>query len=119
MARRNERTGTRWLAAVGFGLVLVLTVILFLTPDATTYEISIYDAYPWYFWAIAGVGLLLGNVVIVRSAAEETADWMYGLLLVVTVVGVLVFLPYFRGYAVFGRADVLSHVGYIRDIQET
>ncbi|MBX0302881.1 hypothetical protein [Haloarcula salinisoli] len=119
MSRPNERTGTRWLAAVGFGLVLVLTVILSLTPDATTYEISIYDAYPWYFWAIACLALVLGNVVIVRSASEETADWMYGLLLVGTVVGVLVFLPYFRGYAVFGRADVLSHVGYIRDIQET
>jgi len=119
MAGHGSRTDTRWLAAVGFGLLLALTVILSQTPDATTYEISIYDAYPWYFWAIACVALFLGNVVIVRSAAEETADWMYGLLLVGTVVGVLVFLPYFRGYTVFGRADVLSHVGYIRDIQET
>ena len=119
MTEHRARAETRCLAAVGFGLVLVLTVILFQTPDATTYEISIYDAYPWYFWAIACVALFLGNVVIVRSAAEGTNDWMYGLLLVGTVVGVLVFLPYFRGYAVFGRADVLSHVGYIRDIQET
>lgn len=111
--------GTRWLAAVGFGLLLVLTLILFRTPEASVYEISIYDAYDWYFWAIACASLLLGNVVIVRSATEETTDWRYGLLLVAAVVGVLVFLPYFRGYEVFGRADVLSHVGYIRDIQET
>jgi len=119
MSSRTDGVDTRWLAAAGFGLLLVLTVILSQTPDATAYEISIYEAYDWYFWAIACAGLLLGNVVIVRSAAEETTDWIYGLLLVVSVVGVLVFLPYFRGYEVFGRADVLSHVGYIRDIQET
>jgi hypothetical protein len=119
MSARTQGTDTRWIAAAGFGLLLVLTVILARTPAATAYEISIYEAYDWYFWAIACASLLVGNVVIVRSAAEETTDWIYGLLLVASVVGVLVFLPYFRGYEVFGRADVLSHVGYIRDIQET
>lgn len=119
MVARETGTDDRWLAAAGFALVLVLTVILALTPRANGYEISIYDAYPWYVWVLAGLALLVGNAVVVRSAAAETTDWWYGLLLVLTVVGLVVFLPYFRGYVMFGRADVLSHVGFIRDIQQT
>jgi hypothetical protein len=119
MFESSERTDDRWLAAGGFALVLVLTVILALTPEANGYEMSIYDAYPWYFWLLAGLAMLVGTVVIVRSASAETTDWVYGLLLVLTVVGLLLFLPYFRGYTMFGRADVLSHVGFIRDIQAT
>jgi hypothetical protein len=119
MVAAIDRTDDRWLAAVGFALAFVLTVILALTPEATGYEQSIYQVYPWYFWALAAVAVLIGNAVIVRSARSETNDWLYGLLLVLTVLGLLVFLPYFRGYAMFGRADVLSHVGFIRDIQET
>ncbi len=115
----SDGVETRWIAVVGFALLLVLTVILFLTPEANAYEISIYGAYPWYFWAIAAAGLVIGNVVIIRSAAEGTSDWRYGLLLVLAVVALLVFLPSFRGYASFGRADVLSHIGFIRDIQNT
>ncbi|MDS0281585.1 hypothetical protein [Haloarcula onubensis] len=114
-------TGTddRWLAAGGFALALACTLVLATTPAASGYEPSIYGAYPWYFWALGGLALLVGNVVVVRSARRGTTDWLYGLALVLTVVGLLVFLPYFRGYTLFGRADVLSHVGFIRDIQTT
>lgn len=114
-----DATDDRWLAAGGFALALACAVILATTPAATGYEPSIYEVYPWYFWALAGVALLVGNAVVVRSARRGTSDWWYGLLLVLTVVGLLVFLPYFRGYAMFGRADVLSHVGFLRDIQRT
>jgi len=109
----------RWLAAGGFGLTLALAVALAATPDATGYEISIYRAYPWYVWALSVSALLVGSAVVVRSAATGTAAWRYGLLLLLTVVGLLVFLPFVRGYAVFGRADVLSHVGFIRDVVTT
>ncbi|MFC6755693.1 MULTISPECIES: hypothetical protein [Haloarcula] len=119
MSGAVDWTDDRWLAAGGFALVFVLTVVIALTPEAGGYEPSIYGAYPWYFWALTVVALLVGNVVIVKSARSGTNDWLYGLLLVLTVVGLLVFLPYFRGYAMFGRADVLSHVGFIRDIQQT
>lgn len=119
MAAPVSDTRDRWLAAAGFGLALACTVVLATTPPAAGYESSIYEAYPWYFWALAGVALLVGNAVVVRSARRGTDDWRVGLVLVLTVVGLLVFLPYFRGYAMFGRADVLSHVGFIRDIQRT
>ncbi|WP_324661880.1 hypothetical protein [Haloarcula sediminis] len=119
MCPATDGTGDRWLAAGGFALAFALTVVLALTPEAAGYEPSIYGAYPWYFWALAVAALLVGSVVVVRSARAGTNDWLFGLLLVLTVVGLLVFLPYFRGYVMFGRADVLSHVGFIRDIQQT
>jgi len=119
MVAASRTADDRWLAAVGFALALACTVILATTPAATGYEPSIYEVYPWYFWALAGLALLVGNVVIIRSARTGTNDWLFGLVLVLTVVGLLVFLPYFRGYVMFGRADALSHVGFIRDIQRT
>jgi len=119
MSVSSDGTGDRWLAAGGFGLALVLAVVLALTPEASGYETSIYGAYPWYFWGLAVTALLVGNAVVVRGVQSGTNDWWYGLLLVLTVVGLLVFLPYFRGYVMFGRADVLSHVGFVRDIQQT
>ncbi|WP_262176613.1 hypothetical protein [Haloarcula laminariae] len=119
MGLTSDGAGDRWLAAGGFALLFALTAVLATTPEAAGYEPSIYGAYPWYFWALAVAALLVGNVVVVRSARSGTDDWRFGLLLVVAVVGVLVFLPYFRGYAMFGRADVLSHVGFLRDIQRT
>lgn len=119
MRPATDGSGDRWLAAGGFALAFALTVVLALTPEARGYEPSIYGAYPWYFWALAVLAVVVGSVVVVRSARSGTNDWLFGLLLVLTVVGLLVFLPYFRGYVMFGRADVLSHVGFIRDIQQT
>lgn len=119
MASTTDSFDSRWLAVLGFALVLVLTVILYLTPPATVYEISIYDALPWPFWALLCGTLFLGFIVIVRSALDDDGHWRYGLLLVITVLSLLVFLPYFRGYPMFGRADPLSHIGFIRDIEKT
>lgn len=119
MGDQYPELGGNWLAVSGFALLFLLTVILFLTPPASGYEISIYDAYPIYFWVIGCLALLVGNVVIVRSAYDETSDWVYGLLLVLCVVGLITLLSYFRGYTLLGRADVLTHVGFITDIQKT
>jgi len=110
---------TTWVAAGGYGLLLALTVVLWRTPAASVYEISIYDAYPWYFWLLACLTIIVGVVVIVRSAASGTLDWVYGLGLLLSVVTLILLLPYFRGYVTFGRADVVTHIGFIRDIQRT
>lgn len=119
MASTNDAVDSRWIAVLGFALVFVQTVILFRTPPATVYELSIYDALPWPFWVLLCGTLFLGFVVIVRSTYNDNGHWRYGLLLVTAVISLLVFLPYFRGYPMFGRADPLSHIGFIRDVQKT
>lgn len=117
------RAAPRRLAVVvGFLALVGMALVQLVTPPASAYEMSIYEAYPWYFWALAMLALFLGQYAIVSSALGERPPrdaWRYGFVLVVAVSAMLLFLPYFRGYPVFGRADVLTHVGYIHVIQET
>lgn len=119
MASTDDSFDSRWIAVFGFALLFVLTVMLFVTPPASVYEMSIYDAYHWSFWVLLCGTFFLGFVVIVRSAYNDNENWRYGLLLVIAVISLLVFLPYFRGYTMFGRADPLSHIGFIKDIEKT
>lgn len=112
---------TRWAVTAGFGLVVVLAYILFSTPPAPAFEMSIYDAYPWYFWALAVLALLIGHYAVLEHVFRERTDgtWRLGVLLILVVEALLLLLPYFRGYPVFGRGDVLTHVGQIQTIMAT
>lgn len=117
-----RRPDTGWVVTAGFALVAVLTFILFSTPPANAYEMSIYEAYPWYFWALAIVALLIGHYAVLErvfGGDAERGAWRLGLLLILVVEALLLLLPYFRGYPVFGRGDVLTHVGQIVSIQAT
>lgn len=113
-----DRTVT-WAAAAGFAAVVALELVVILTPPAPAYEFSIYAAYPWFFWAIAAGTLFLGQAVVLR-AAFDTDDgpsrWWLGLVLVLLVEALLLLMPYFRGYPVYGRGDALTHVGFVRSI---
>jgi len=101
-------------SAVAFFLV---AVVLFLTPPASGYEFSVYDGYPLAFWLLVLTALLAGQLVVVRAFHREEASpllWRLGLGTVVATEALLFALPYFRGYPVYGRADVLVHVGFVR-----
>ncbi|MDS0299657.1 hypothetical protein NDI76_12985 [Halogeometricum sp. S1BR25-6] len=113
---------TGWVVTAGFALVVALTYILFSTPSASAYEMSIYEAYPWYFWALAVLALLIGHYAVLErvfGGESDSGAWRLGLLLILVVEALLLLLPYFRGYPVFGRGDVLTHVGQIVTIQAT
>lgn len=110
------------LVTVGFGVLAGAVTILLLTPPASEYEISIYGALPWYFWALMIGGLFIAQLVIIRSVTGSEADqpyWRLGFLLALLFNAIIVFLPYIRGYAYFERADVLTHLGFIKNIEQT
>lgn len=101
--------------------VLAMAGIVFVTPPADGYEFSVYRGYPTAFWALAVAGLFAGQLVILRAAllGEETVRfWRVGLATIMSVEGLLFALPYFRGYRAYDRADVLTHVGFVRNIHE-
>jgi hypothetical protein len=117
-----RRVSPTSLVGIGYGAVVLVAVIALLTPPADGYEMSIYAAFPWYFWALLIGSLLIGHAIVLReglSPGGERPDWRLGLLLVVLGSAILVFLPYVRGYPYFERADVLSHLGHIRTVQTT
>lgn len=107
---------------IGFLLLIIaLTIILYIGP-AKSYEFSIYDAYPIYFWLalfgsmVIGCGLLLMHGIIVE---QNKTKWISCFLLIVISDLILLFMPFIRGYTGFGSGDTLSHIGWMKDIIHT
>ncbi|MDN7026095.1 hypothetical protein FGU65_14595 [Methanoculleus sp. FWC-SCC1] len=104
--------------------IFVLLITLVQAGSATGYELSIYDAYPWYFWAALIASVLLGVLLILWSgtrAQEMTWYWLLGLVPILLSYTIFLGLPLIRGYVLYGRGnnDILSHIGWSRTIVET
>lgn len=106
------------LSATGCGFLVAALGILCVTSPATGYEVSVYAVYPLYLWLffIAAIGCGIGILVHQALTPEKSKWWIAGLLLVVAVNCVFLLLPIFRGYAIYGHGDLLTHVGYMKDI---
>jgi len=106
---------------IGFLLLLVILKILLDVGPALSYEFSIYDAYPWYFWVFLLSAIVCGQVVILGSAVTRSVKnyWLFGLFAILISNAVLFFLPIIRGYYIYGDGDALTHIGYMKDILST
>jgi len=103
-----------------FALVFIALSLLILvkTPSADGYEFSIYYAYPWYFWFFIIMSLFIGQLIIIKNAISENElnSWVFGVIIILITDAILLFLPIVRSYLIYGRGDVLTHVGYTKDI---
>jgi hypothetical protein len=118
----ETRSVSKWLLAAGFGLAVAIVAVALTTPSAAGYERSVYGAFPAFFWVMVILALFLGQIVVLRVALErypQSGSWRLGVVLIGVVEGLLVFMPYVRGYPVYGAADVLTHIGYVRTIEAT
>ncbi len=110
----------RILAIIGFFGIASALYVIAITPPASGYEISIYDAYPYYFWLFLIATIACGLLILVFQAfAEEPSRWwIAGLSAIFFANLVILLLPMFRGYITFARTrgDELTHIGYIKDI---
>jgi len=110
----------RRIAFFGLSLLVIATIVVLRVPPAEHYEISIYRAYPGYFWALIVGAMSAGLIATVTSAkTPKDRSWMFGPPLVLMTNFMLLMLPYFRGYYMYGRADPMSHLGFVRDIVQT
>lgn len=109
------------LALVAFTFLICVLVMISITGPATGYEISIYSAYPPYFWFFLLSSLTLGIFILVRQAFSQKRNnwWLTGLGIVILSNAILLLLPYFRGYYALGFMDPMGLLGYIKDIQLT
>lgn len=104
-------------ALVGLAFLLAAVAVVVATPPANQYEISMYDAFPPYFWVFVVGAMLVGVLVIVASVkVPNDRSWAYGLGLVLLTNVLLLSLPLSRGYRMYGQADPMSHLGFIHDI---
>jgi len=113
------------LATIAFTLILLVLVIITITPSATGYEISIYDAYPLYFWFFLIGAIACGIIILVHQAfTEEKLNWWlagFSVILFIVVFAnlIIILLPIFRGYFISDVGDEITHLGMIKDIALT
>jgi len=93
--------------------------ILATTPPVAGYEISIYDAYPWYFWLLIWVSIACGISILIHQAFspdQKSRWWVAGLIIVISTNVIFLLLPLFRGYFITDLADEVSHLGMIKQV---
>lgn len=106
------------LSIINFFIILVLLTIILSTKSVSAYEISIYGAYPFYFWGLVILSLLIGIIIMIKCYLNEKESnmWIFGFLGILLTNIVLLSLPLIRNYFMFGRGDVLTHIGYMKNI---
>ncbi|TMT87020.1 hypothetical protein E2L06_10645 [Haloterrigena sp. H1] len=86
---------------------------------AEGYEISIYSAYPLAFWLFILTVITCGAISVVIGfylGEEKRVSGYPGIIMFASANTILLALPLFRGYPVYGKGDILSHLGDIRII---
>lgn len=106
------------LILIYFMLLSALYIIL-ATPPADSYEFSIYIPYPSYFWLLIIVSIFFSQICVILSILNDALRkyWILGFLAEVVAICLVLFLPIIRGYFIYGIGDVLTHIGYMRDIE--
>ena len=109
------------LTSITYLCLIVLFIVAAVTPKPKSYELSLYDNYPPLFWILT-ILASLSSVIVLLSSAKNKIEYIWSTLAILAIILVnvlLVSLPLFLGYAANNRADVLNHIGYVRDIQIT
>lgn len=121
MSYTNNRIAG-FLSLACFFVIFVCIYILISTPGASHYEISIYEEYPWYFWWMIIFIICAGQTVLLYSAffpEVRSLSTHAAFLATIIASAILVFIPFIRGYSVYGTGDPMAHIGYIKDILDT
>ncbi len=82
------------------------------------YEVSIYTAYPNYFWILMVIIFFLTFLNVFFFVEKKTSYMSVILTLIASVNSLSLFLllPFFRNYYFFNPFDSLTHLGYVNDI---
>ena len=111
-------TVNKILTVLASGFIVLSLIVIYATGTASGYEISIYDAYPTYFWLFIVSSLICGIFILVNQsfAQKKSFWWIAGFLIVALTNLIVLLLPIFRGYACWSASDTLSQLGYVKDI---
>jgi len=95
----------------------LLSYFLLTVPPSTMYEPSVYVAYPWIFWVIYVLTIVLSQTEILITNNKKIIIISSIIICILTLI--LLSLPLIRGYLLYGRFDPLVHIGRTVDILNT
>lgn len=113
-----NKISIKYILIICFLLIAFALAIMIQIGPEQRYEVSIYDAYPITFWFCLIFAFIIGQFLIIKNATDGSDDkiWIVGLLAILIIDAILLFMPMIRGYYIYGTGDVLSHIGYMKDI---
>jgi len=104
---------------IGF-LSITISLILIINNPASGYEISVYTNKLFLIWIFLIGSIICGIFIIVQqSILVRKKKWIWlliGFTLIVLSNLIILLMPIFRGYVMYGRWDILTHVGFVLDI---
>lgn len=108
------------LLILSFIFILLALIVIAGTPAADGYEISIYGAYPGYFWIFL-IGAIFSAILVLLQeifSNKKTNRWIIAFFAILLGNFIFLLLSLFRGYCFIGgaSADIFSHIGWIKEI---
>jgi hypothetical protein len=104
-------------------VLIIVALLIIRNSPATGYESSIYKSTPTLAWVflifslICGIGIVVHQVY--RGKVDRDRTWILGLLLILLSYTTVLSMYIIRGYMLWGREDVLWHLGTTWDIAAT
>ncbi len=114
----GQDRGLKAALCICFLLVFVAMILIDGSSPATGYELSIYGSLPALAW-ICLIGAIAGATgVIVHQAfrGRRSRYWLLAFFLLMFSVSIILLLPVFRGYYLYGSADTEAHAMWGRYI---
>lgn len=116
----NEENRTIKILSIIALISITLSVILIKNTENIGYEVSIYTAIPLLSWIFLIIGIICGICIVIYNVYtkehEKNNKWLLGLFLILLSNFIILLLPVFRGYALYGRGDIPSHLGTVLNI---
>ena len=111
----------RGLKAVGGVCLLLITVSLLLIDrhsPATGYELSMYESLPPLVWICLIAALAGGTGIIVHQAfaGQKSRYWLLGFFVLIFGISIILLLPAFKGYFLYGAMDTINHVRFAEEV---
>lgn len=102
-------------------IIMSWLYILLNTPPVRGYEISIYGAYPPFFWLLFALTFILGITLTIYFIVRSVDLWRYSLSAILIANTVVLFLPTIRNYGFYalGGWDIFFHLAWSKFITNT
>ena len=117
---RKNITGyfSKMVAIVAFACIISALIIILKSSPATGYELSIYSALPLSVWILLIASIFCGMSIIVHQALSNNEGnfWLIGFAILILTSFIILSLPVFRGYYLYGTGDTLAHLKYTSSI---
>lgn len=118
MRQENKHTQRRInlvVALIGTIALFIAILLLFLKGNATSYEVSIYSELK-VFWIFIVVIQIIALLYFTYGLIFKKQTFKFVYFTIIAIDIIILLIPLLHGYYILGSGDVLTHIGWIKDI---